>query len=228
MKVGYLPDFLPLPANQSNFTHERDRQFFFSRGINPSLIGNNLYFWLQSPDGSKVFSTWLTDYASHPSTLGANLNDWIAYLVEEYPEPGQFHPSIKSYLKRNQELPIIVPVGADQHPYQPEVKQLVTRLKSQYQDWNLELGDYESALVKIKHALKRQNTTLPTVDIPLKEGVTKPVHRGVASTRIDLKQLYYELESLLIDMIEPMSVMCQIEKIDVPWAMIELILKTVP
>lgn len=222
MQVGYLPDTfghnnqIPQILNLNGIDN-----ISFYRGLDPELTNDKLYFWYKAPDGTKVLGHWQTHYSTHGKAFDYTNETFEKYVVEDYEREGQFDPSVKSYAKRNFGLPVGIPIGTDQKPFRKEVKEIIQHLNKKYSEFNFIASDYETLLKQVVKQIKDENIEIPTVTEELRAALTGRVHRSVMSSRLDVKQHIFELETLLIDVLEPLSIMCLANNIDVPWKMIE-------
>ncbi|WKX02635.1 hypothetical protein [Candidatus Mycoplasma mahonii] len=222
MQVGYLPDTF----GHNNQTPQILRlngidNFSFYRGLDPEDTNDTLYFTYKGLDGSEVLGHWQTHYSTKGGAFDYTLEAFDKNIVSDYEKPGEFSPSVKSYAKRNHSLPIAIPVGSDQKPFRKEVKNILKDLNKKYIEFNFIASDYETMIKEIVKDVKENKIELPIIQTELRQALTGRVHRSVLSSRMDIKQLIFELETLLIDTFEPLSILCTMNGIDVPWKIIE-------
>lgn len=228
MQVGYLPDTFG-HNNQSPQILKMNGidNISFYRGLDPEDTDDQLYFNYVSPDGTSVLGHWQTHYSTKGEAFTYTTEDFDKHIVQDYTQPGQFHPSVIGHAKdhRSLGLPIAIPIGTDQRPFRSEVKQILEELNKKYEEFNFIASDYETALKEVVAQIKKENVQLKTVTCELRQALTGRVHRSVLSSRMDIKQLLFKLETLLVDVVEPLSIMCLLNDIDVPWKVIEHVWK---
>lgn len=228
MQVGYVPDVFGHNNQMPQILHMNGiNNISFYRGLDPELTNDKTYFNYVSPDGTKVLGHWQTHYSTNGGAFEYTTKAFEEHVVADYTEPGKFGPSVKSYAKRNLGLPVGVPIGSDQKPFRKEVKEIISDLNKKYSEFNFIASDYETLLKEVVKQIKEDKIQLSTVTTELRAALTGRVHRTVTSSRMDIKQKLFKLEDTLINVLEPLSVMCLINNIDVPWKMIEYVWKEV-
>lgn len=228
MQVGYVPDVFGHNNQMPQILHSNGiDNISFYRGLDPELTNDELYFNYVSPDGTKVLGHWQTHYSTNGGAFEYTTKAFEEHVVADYTEPGKFGPSVKSYAKRNLELPFGVPIGSDQKPFKKEVKEIISDLNEKYKEFNFIASDYETLLNEVVKEIKNNNIKLHTVTGELRDALTGRVHRSVLSSRMDIKQKLFKIEDTLINVLEPLSILCLINNVDVPWKMIEHVWKEV-
>ena len=231
MKVGYLPDTfghnnqIPQILKMNGINN-----FSFYRGLDPEKTSNKLYFNYKSPDGSIVLGHWQTHYTTRGFSPVVKKDEytqeWFSKsIIADGKKQNDFSPSVESYAKRNYNLPIAIPIGTDQRPFSMKMPHLTKLMNDKYTKYNFINSSYENFIESVEEKIKAKKIKLKTITSELRIAKTGRVHRTVASSRIDIKQCHYELEQVLINILEPMSILCFKNKIDVPWKMVEKIWK---
>lgn len=91
----------------------------------------------------------------------------------------------------------ILPVGSDQLPVTLNLKQVIKRVNTENVG---KLEVMETNYPAVFSAIGR--TTLPTLEGEFIDPSTSKIHRGIYSSRADLKQLYDHLERLMTTVVE--------------------------
>ena len=226
MNVGYLPDSFG-HNNQTPQILKMNgiNNVSFYRGLDPKDTNDQIYFDYEGQDGTTILGHWQTHYCTHWDAFQYTTEAFDKYIVEDYETPGKFHPSVKSYAKRTSGLSIGIPVGSDQRPFRKEVKEILKDLNKKYEEFNFIASDYETLLNEVAKEIKEKNIKLPLVTGELRQSLTGRVHRSVSSSRMDIKQKHFKLEDSLINLLEPLSIMCLVNEITVPWKMIHHVWK---
>ncbi|MDN6196408.1 MAG: alpha-mannosidase, partial [Atopostipes suicloacalis] len=186
MNVGYMPD---------SFGQSQDIPKLYSGfGINHAVFWRGLpaeidarYFYWDSNDGSKV----LTANIKNGYSVGADLVD-----------DNQFMDLIERISVNNNSSNFILPVGGDQRPVDFNLKERINKANDQSEGkYELEESSYEEFFT----ALEAEEGDLPTVSGEFIDPSNSKIHRGIYSSRYDLKEIYDRLERRMTYQVEPLA-----------------------
>ena len=190
MKIGYLPD---------SFGQCQDMpKIYQGFGI------QNAIFWRGMPPELKErYFNWLSEDGSH--VLVANLKNGY-YVGSEWMEGNDIYEKLTRNTKSDIHL---LPVGGDQRAVDRDLKEKISSLNTSeditYQESNY--CQFFDELVKNKH-------NLPTYHGEFVEPTDSKIHRGIYSSRADLKQLYDALERQMVYEVQPLIVIAKRYGID--------------
>ncbi len=195
-QVGYVPDafgqnsYLP-----SIFKQFQLRYAVIQRGIaNNQLTSQDLNMNWESPDGQRIMTHYL----------------YFGY------GPGKFLSSNKTYVE-NHLTPILeqlsllnqhtkhlaLPAGGDQVLYREHLPKVIEQLNQQASSYHFVMSNYEDMLHQIECALEKPLTTIKG---ELMHCQKSRIHRTIASTRYDIKQLNSMVEHRILYQLEPLMV----------------------
>ncbi len=219
MNVGYLPDsFGHNPQTPQIMKMVGIDNFTFYRGIDPKKIDNKLYFEYVAPSGDSVLGIWQTHYFT--SSKWDTYDGFMKTGFKDRKTSGEV--TVESYAKRSLDLPFWIAMGGDMREFKPNIENVVKQLNQKNNEkYNFIISDYESLVENIKQEIKEQKTILKKISGDLRASYTGRAHRTIMSARMDLKQKLFELENILLNNVEPLSLIAAQEGIDVPWKMIE-------
>ena len=205
MKVGYLPD---------SFGQSQDMpKIYQGFGINEAVFWRGIprdknarYFYWSSDDASKV----LVSEIRNSYAVGADLIDTDNYM------------DVLHKIATNTDLDeLVLPLGGDQRSVDFNLKQRIDYINKQQDNFKLIEDNYPSFFDQIK------DYRLPTYQGEFIEPTVSKIHRGIYSSRADIKQLYSTLENEVINEIEPLMAIAKYHGIDPQKGMISLIWKTI-
>ena len=182
MEIGYLPDTFGQSQDMPKIYKGlgMDKAIFW-RGI-PHEIDARYFYWT-SNDGSKV--------------LTAKIHD--GYVAgSELIDQDNFMDLVKKTEKNSNTDHSILPTGGDQRPVDFNLKERIV-LANQAQD-RVEFveSNYENFFTEI------QDEELPHFSGEFVEPSVSKIHRGIYSSRADLKRLYDQLERIMTYQVEPL------------------------
>ena len=182
MEIGYLPDTFGQSQDMPKIYKGlgMDKAIFW-RGIPPEIDAR--YFYWTSNDGSKV--------------LTANIHD--GYVAgSELIDQDNFMDLVKKTEKNSNVDHTVLPTGGDQRPVDFNLKERIA-LANQAQD-RVEFveSNYENFFTEI------QDEELPHFSGEFVEPSVSKIHRGIYSSRADLKRLYDQLERIMTYQVEPL------------------------
>ncbi|MCW8331031.1 sugar hydrolase [Photobacterium sp. SDRW27] len=186
MKVGYVPDSFGQSAQLPQLLQHFDiDKCVFWRGIWEGISPNTEFSW-QAPDGSKVTTAVLE----------------FGYSAFQGMKPMQLH---LDGLDQSMESPnwqcsrehFLFMGGHDQKPWQRKAVSAINQA-NQERDYNYQLCDFDEYFTAVA------NQPLATVQSEMLYGKYSRIHRGIYSTRYDIKKLNSDVENLLINQLEPL------------------------
>lgn len=185
MKVGYLPDSFGQGQDMPKIYQGFDiTATVFWRGMPHEK--NARYFYWTANDGSKVLAANIKNgyYA------GVDLieNDDPAALLHRIATDTQAHD-------------LALPVGGDQRAVDFNLKDRLQYANQQTSDFELVEDNYPDFFKALA-----TSSDLPTYQGEFIDPSASKIHRGIYSSRADLKHLYDRLEHLMVDVVEPMMV----------------------
>ncbi|MGX5027506.1 glycoside hydrolase family 38 N-terminal domain-containing protein [Enterobacter asburiae] len=203
MNVGYLPDIFGqhayLPAL---FTDLGIDYCVLQRGIYTDQIKGDLNFNWRAPNQKTI----ATNYLYYGYGPGKFLSTDKAYLE------GRLLPILgRLGVMNTQTDKILLPCGGDQVLPNAAFPATVNALNEQDLPWHFKMADYESYMRDV-WAESEFNHTL---DGELFACQKSRIHRTCHSTRYDLKRQTWRTEQLLLDKLEPLTVIAQ--QLNVSW-----------
>ncbi|QVI34511.1 alpha-mannosidase [Lacticaseibacillus chiayiensis] len=206
MKVGYLPDSFGQGQDMPKIYQGFDiGSTVFWRGMPHEK--NARYFYWTASDGSKVLAANIKNgyYA------GVELieNDDVASLLHRIATDTEAHD-------------LVLPVGGDQRAVDFNLKDRLQIANAQQNEFELLEDNYPDFF----------NDLAKTPDLPTYQGEfvdpsASKIHRGIYSSRADLKELYDRLEHLMIDVVEPLMVVAAHHGIEAQRGIVENIWKSI-
>jgi mannosylglycerate hydrolase len=206
MQEGYVPDpfghvaQLPQILNQFGI-----RSFIFMRGIDAKnkREAGGIFNW-QSPDGSRVLTTYIMDGYFNAGNLG---------YTEQFGRFDGAIPSVDCALNRiretitkleplQQERTYLLNNGFDHMPEQPELPALIESINALDHEITLVHGTFRDFF----EAIRKEGLPHAIVEGDLLGNTDHPILSSVFSTRIYLKQANHRAQSLLEKYVEPMYV----------------------
>lgn len=190
LEVGYIPDSfgqmaqLPMLLNQFNI----DKAVLW-RGWSERLVANSEFTW-SSQDGSKVTTAvfpWGYGCAKWLPTDKHSITDAIVARAQKQ---CQFAATQQ----------VMLPNGNDQSPFEYQIPGLLEHVNQSQDEFhfvNSSFGEYFAALSNEQHLL-------PEFSGEMLDPKYMRIHRGIFSTRMDIKQANARLEQLLSRQLEPL------------------------
>ncbi|MCL2598789.1 MAG: alpha-mannosidase, partial [Firmicutes bacterium] len=197
MGVGYLPDAFGQNAYlPSIFQNLGIRHLVFQRGVYDDQLGGNLNLHWVSPDGVGIKANNL--YLGYGP--GKFLTSEEAYIQN------QLHPMLDKLSALGGDTGhLVLPSGGDQVLVKKNLPNIVQELNQKDAEYAYRLSDYPTYF----EAIEKEALVAATVQGELIATQKSRVHRTIASQRIDIKQLNYQVEHLLIHILEPLAVIGQ-------------------
>ncbi|EIR4022433.1 mannosylglycerate hydrolase [Enterococcus sp. DIV1614a] len=208
MRVGYLPDSFGQGQDMPKIYQGFDIQHaLFWRGMPKEA--NTRYFYWTSNDGSKV--------------LTANIKNGY-YAGVELIEQNKFDELVEKISTQATNESHLLPVGGDQRAVDFDLKQRITLANAESKD---NIHFIESNYPAFFKALEKESIEFPELSGEFIEPSDSKIHRGIYSSRYDLKQIYDRLERKLTYQLEPLSVVAKNYGISVKQGLITSLWKVV-
>ena len=206
MKVGYLPDSFGQGQDMPKIYHGFDiSSTVFWRGMPHEK--NARYFYWTANDGSKVLAANIKNgyYA------GVELieNDDMASLLHRIATDTQAHD-------------LVLPVGGDQRAVDFNLKDRLQIANAQQDEFDLVEDNYPDFFKDLA-----KTPDLPTYQGEFVDPSASKIHRGIYSSRADLKELYDRLEHLMVDVVEPLMAVAAHHGIEAQSGIVETIWKSI-
>ncbi|NTM33409.1 alpha-mannosidase [Enterococcus faecium] len=207
MKIGYLPDSFGQNQDMPKIYQGFEIQYaLFWRGMPKEAQAR--YFYWSSNDGSKV--------------LTANIKNGY-YSGVDLIEKVDTTNLIRRISSDTTSEVHVLPVGGDQRAVDFNFKEKIVEGNIQLEDAVLIESNYP-AFFKSLESQVSESTIFSGEFI---EPTDSKIHRGIYSSRYDLKQLYDKLERILTYQLEPLSVLARNQGIPVKQGLITNIWKVV-
>lgn len=188
MKVGYLPDafgqnsYLPSIFKNCNLDYS-----VLQRGVETKDAQNGLSFEWISPNGETINSNYI--YFGYGP--GKFLETGDQYLEDK------LMPMLDTISKMSNDDSILLPSGGDQALIRTHFKETVKELNTIQDDYQFELSNYELFM----DSQSFENKICGELYTPQKARI----HRTIHSQRMDFKILNNQVEKLLIENLEPLT-----------------------
>ncbi|WP_194208564.1 glycoside hydrolase family 38 C-terminal domain-containing protein [Superficieibacter sp. 1612_C1] len=190
MSVGYVPDSFGQSAQLPMFLTQfaMDRAVIW-RGWCEHGVAASEFRW-QSADGSCVTTAVLP--------WGYGCAKW---LPTDAQKAWQVLPGIlQKQAKFSTSGHVLLPNGNDQSPFEHGVPAMLDALNTQQSDYHFVRSDFNRYFA----ALERTGVELATYQGELLSPKYMRIHRGIFSTRMDIKQANVRLENFLSQQLEPL------------------------
>ncbi|WP_125763952.1 glycoside hydrolase family 38 N-terminal domain-containing protein [Companilactobacillus hulinensis] len=184
MKVGYLPDSFGQGQDMPKIFNGFDiYNTVFWRGMPKEK--NCRYFYWNSNDGSKV--------------LTANIKNGY-YAGVELIEKDDFNTLFNNISTDTDATELVLPVGGDQRAIDFNLKDRIKQANEKSSsDFHIKESNYPKYFEELA---KCEN--LPTYSGEFIDPSASKIHRGIYSSRADLKQIYDKLERRMTYQVEPL------------------------
>lgn len=206
MDVGYLPDSFGQSQDMPKiYNGVGIKRALFWRGT-PKEVDARYFYWT-SNDGSQVVT--------------ANIkNGYFAGV--DLVERNQFKSLVENITTETTNEPALLPVGGDQRPVDFNLKKRVSKANDATDEKTLFV---ESNYTEFFDQLEKEE--LPSVSGEFIDPSLSKIHRGIYSSRADLKQLYDRLERMMIYQVEPLSAVANHKGLELKQGLIDDIWKTI-
>ena len=191
MEVGYVPDSFgqteQLPQILAGFGLDR---CVFWRGWWEGICENTEFEWV-SRDGSSVTTAVIpTGYSGikgMPATEG--LQEFRFHHIRGH---------IETLEQRNVTASTLLMAGTDQQPWDPRFPGQMAEENDAQKDYRYEIGSMEQFFDALD-----QDGGLQTITAEMMMGKYSRIHRGIYSTRYDIKKANADAENLITHALEP-------------------------
>lgn len=205
-KLGYLPDSFGQGQDMPKIYNGFDiTATVFWRGMPKEK--NARYFYWTCEDGSKV--------------LAANIKNGY-YAGIELVESDDFNALLTKISTDTDVDDLVVPVGGDQRPVDFNLKQRLALANASQNDYQLVESTYPQYFEQLA-----KNQDLPIYSGEFVDPSASKIHRGIYSSRVDLKCIYDELERVMTYVVEPLMTMAQYHGIEQKFGIVDEIWKTI-
>lgn len=190
MNIGYVPDSfgqsaqLPMFLQQFNI----DRAVIW-RGWCEHDVNQTEFIW-HSDDGSKVTTAVLPWGYGCAKWLSTTTAQALPVIKEKAAKQNQFSATEH----------ILLPNGNDQSPFEYQVPAMFAELNSQQQEYHFQTSSFSEFFNQIE----KSSTTLQIYQGEFLSPKYMRIHRGIFSTRMDIKLLNARLEKYLSQYLEPL------------------------
>lgn len=203
MKVGYVPDSFgqseQLPQLLQHFNIDK---CVFWRGIWEGICANTEFVW-RAPDGSEV-TTAVLEFGYSAFQGMKPMDTHLDSIDQKMTE--RFWPGEREHF--------LFMGGHDQKPWQRETVQAIKQAN--------EARPYQYQLCSFDDYFASTTTgSLPVVESEMLYGKYSRIHRGIYSTRYDIKKLNSDVENLLINQLEPLLTVANQLGLKYPYGLME-------
>ncbi|MGF1682253.1 glycoside hydrolase family 38 C-terminal domain-containing protein [Photobacterium minamisatsumaniensis] len=203
MKVGYVPDSFgqseQLPQLLQHFNIDK---CVFWRGIWEGITENTEFIW-RAPNGSEVTTAVLEfGYSAFQGMKSMSCHlDGIDQKMTERFWPGEREK-------------FLFMGGHDQKPWQSETVQAIQHANSE-RGYSYQLCHFED------YFAATTGGSLPVVESEMLYGKYSRIHRGIYSTRYDIKKLNSDVENLMVNQLEPLLTVANHLGLKYPYGLME-------
>lgn len=188
MPVGYLPDSFGQGQDMPKIYNGFDiTKAVFWRGM-PKEKSARYFYWTSDDDSQVLVANLRNGYPVGTELIESD--DYAALLHK-----------ISSDTDSND---LVLPVGGDQRPVDFNLKARIAAANQAVPEYHLAESTYPEFFAQLQ-----KNKDLPHYQGEFVDASTSKIHRGIYSSRADLKQIYDQLERCLTDTIEPLMAIAQ-------------------
>ncbi|AJR05616.1 putative alpha-mannosidase [Photobacterium gaetbulicola Gung47] len=203
MKVGYVPDSFgqseQLPQLLKHFNIDK---CVFWRGIWEGICGNTEFVW-RAPDGSEV-TTAVLEFGYSAFQGMKPMETHLEGIDQKMSE--RFWPGERDHF--------LFMGGHDQKPWQRETVEAI-RQANETRPYQYQLCRFED------YFASTTGCSLPVVESEMLYGKYSRIHRGIYSTRYDIKKLNSDVENLLVNQLEPLLTVANQFGLKYPYGLME-------
>jgi mannosylglycerate hydrolase len=206
LKVGYLPDSFGQGQDMPKIYNGFDiTATVFWRGMPADKTAR--YFYWRSDDDSTV--------------LAANIKNGY-YAGVELMDSDDFSGLFDKIGSDTHAHDLVLPVGGDQRPVDNHLKQRIQAANAAQSDYQVVESTYPAYFKALA-----ETKDLPIYAGEFADATASKIHRGIYSSRADLKQLYDRLERMMIDVVEPLMVVGKAHGLDPQPGLVDQIWKAI-
>ncbi|MGF1886182.1 alpha-mannosidase [Photobacterium profundum] len=190
MKVGYVPDSFGQTAQLPMFLNEFtiDRAVVW-RGWSEHEVNSTEFMW-RSAGGDTVTTAVFPWGYGCAKWLPTDEPSFTKTIVEKARKQSQFSATDV----------VILPNGNDQSPFEYQVPGMLERVNAAQDEYNFKASSFDAFF----DDLSQQKGLLPTFEGELLNPKYMRIHRGIFSTRMDIKLLNTKLEKTVSQYLEPL------------------------
>lgn len=201
-RVGYVPDSFGQSATYPTIMKGFgiDSAILY-RGFAEDDSDYNDFIW-EGLDGSQLVANWMP--IGYGNAMFLNEDDQHNMEVIE--------ENIELLEKRSISENFLLMCGSDQSFIKKFLPNTVKRLNELYKD-----KDYVFEIATIQHYIDAIKEHLDKMDIvhgELRKGKRSRTHNSIGATRMDIKQKNFEVEQKYLNVLEPLSALCEIYGMD--------------
>ncbi|MDQ9174857.1 glycoside hydrolase family 38 C-terminal domain-containing protein [Cronobacter sakazakii] len=214
MNVGYLPDIFGQHAWLPAFFTDAGIDFcVLQRGIYTDQLRGDLNFYWQAPNQKSIGTNYLY-YGYGPGKFLSAEPDYLQHRLLPILEQ-------LSVMNRHTDK-LLLPCGGDQVLPNAQYPQTVNALNQRGLPYQFVMSDYESYM----RETWRDGEFTHVIEGELFACQKSRIHRTCHSTRYDIKRQTWETEHLLLDKLEPLTVMASLLGIHWPQPLMASLWKT--
>ncbi|RKD24859.1 mannosylglycerate hydrolase [Caminicella sporogenes DSM 14501] len=193
MEIGYLPDSFGQSAYIPQILNGFDiKDSIVWRGISDEDIKEK-EFWWKGLDGSKVLNHYLP--------LGYENAKWLSLNDERNEEVIMANIKVQEPLTSTGQ--ILMLCGYDQREPNPNLPEIIYKLNKRYKEKGYEFKF--SSLEEYVEEIRKSKKKLEEISGEFRKGKHMRVHASIGSTRLDIKKLNFESQSLYEKYVEPIQ-----------------------
>lgn len=216
MNIGYSPDVFGqhayLPAVYRDFNLDYS---IFQRGVYNDQVAKDLNFTWVAPNGTSIKTNNIFFGYGPGKFLSADA-DYRQHRLD---------PILRSLAEKNQSTDnILLPSGGDQVIIKKEFPEVVKELNELSDEFHFTLTDFEHFM---EEAWQDEAAFETIIEGELLAGQKSRIHNTCRSERYDIKYLNYILEDQLVNVLEPLSSMCEGLGVEYPSNWIDIIWKKI-
>lgn len=189
MKIGYLPDSFgqsgQIPQLMVGFGINK---VVFWRGLSERYANSSEFIW-KSPDGSEVFAVNLP--------LGYAIGKYLPHDSKKAYE--RVYGIVQKLKEKATTQNILIPNGHDQMPVQKDLTYLIKELNRIDGENRYFISNFD----KYIDSVLSEKEKFDVVQGELTHQKYMRIHRGIYSTRYDLKKASFYIENLMTSYVEP-------------------------
>jgi alpha-mannosidase len=193
MMVGYIPD----PFGHIGQMPQILRGFGIETAcVQRGLADEPCEFWWESPDGSRVFMSYLRDGYGNAALLSASEPERFTALVREVRDNLVPHSGADQ---------LLLMYGTDHMEPPPETARAIAYTQGKLDGDRLVHSTLPAYLAAVQKSLRKSNHPLPVVTGELRQCKRSHLLPGVLSARMWIKQRNRACETLMEKWVEPFS-----------------------
>lgn len=214
-KIGYVPDgfghVAQLPQILRGFGIDN---IFFWRGLGAEGERLGTEFLWRAPDGSTVTTIWMPWGYHNISNLGYAIHwgDTSQMTFDSDLALRQIRKAVDALAPMGHTNAILLMNGIDHEEAEPRLPDMVALAKGELTDCEFNHGTLQEHLAKVREA----RPDLPEFSGEFRWGKYSEILQGVYATRIYLKQMNHQVETLLEHYAEPLAVIAWMSGAKIP------------